>query len=118
MAGFAACLAWMMRRLRPVVGQRLLADPPRHPSRPDPGGGGLVTPLQLIALGAMLILTGIALAVRAVRPPHRTCAPPWLPWPGSPPPPAHSRWQCRRACARRWVPVWLADQVSRHVGAS
>ena len=34
MAGFAACLAWMMRRLRPVVGQRLLADPPGHPSDP------------------------------------------------------------------------------------
>ena len=33
-AGFAGCLAWMMRRLRPVIGQRLLADPPRHPSGP------------------------------------------------------------------------------------
>lgn len=77
-----------------------------------------MTPLQLIALGAMLILTGTALAVRAIRP-----APPHLratlaALAGQPTTTATTADSSVGGLQRRWVPVWLADQVSRHVAAS
>ena len=116
MAGFAACLAWMMRRLRPVVGQRLLADPPRHPSaRPewgwprDPAAAdrprGDAHPDRHRAGGAGGAPSPPAPGRHPGRP-GRTAH-------------HHRRPQPTAVSAgvrRRWLPVWLADQVSQARG--
>ena len=77
-----------------------------------------MTPLQLIALGAMLILTGIALAVRAVRPPPPHLRATLAALAGQPTTTATTADGSCGGVRRRWMPVWLADQVSRHVGAA